>query len=314
MSFFGFGGGVSFNAAKDIPSLAGKVILVTGGTNGLGRESVKEFARHEPERIYLAARSLERAQTTIEEIRKEVPNAPPIEPIELDLASLASVKAAAAAFASKSQRLDILMLNAGIMMVPHGVTKDGYELQFGTNHVGHAALAKLLLPTLLRTAERPGADVRVVVLTSAGLGMAPRVGVDFDALKTPSTDTRSFTLYGQSKLANALYAQELARKYPQLRVSSIHPGGVSTNLAQPLANSNIFLKALLSLAPYVLTSVQSGARNQLWASVSKDVVNGEYYTPVGKVGTGMGVDLVKDTELAGRLWDWTEKELKEHGI
>ena len=314
MSFFGFGGGVSFNASKDIPSLAGKVILVTGGTNGLGRESVKEFARHEPERIYLAARSLERARTTIAEIQKEVPNAPPIEPIELDLASLASVKAAAAAFASKSQRLDILMLNAGIMMVPHDVTKDGYEIQFGTNHVGHAALAKLLLPTLLRTAEQPGADVRVVVLTSAGLGMAPAVGVNFDEVKTSGTSSRTFTLYGQSKIANALYAKEFARKYPQLRISSIHPGGVATNLAEPLANSNFFLKALLSLAPYVLTTVQSGARNQLWGSVSKDVVNGEYYTPVGKVGSGLRVDLLKDDELAGRLWDWTEKELKEHGI
>ncbi len=282
-------GGVSFDCTRDIPSLQGKVILVTGGTNGLGREAIVEFARHGPAQIYLAARDIDRARITIAEIQKEVPDAPPIEPLVLDLASRASVKEAAKSFVGKSRRLDILMLNAGIMAPPHDVTQDGYEIQFGTNHVGHALLTKLLLPTLLRTTEQYSPDVRVVVLTSAFLASAPTAGINFGDLKTASKGTSSLTLYGQSKLANALFAREMARRCPQLKVSAIHPGAVATNLGRPLADTSMFLKGLFRLVPVVIPSVRHGVKNQMWGSVAKEVVSGEFYLPVGQVGHVWGV-------------------------
>lgn len=180
----GLFGGKSFNPEKDIPSLDGKVILITGGSScrhsatphsvltltgntGLGKETVLQLAKHNPKEIFLAARTQSKAEAAIAEIKGAVPNAN-ITYLPLDLASLPSVKKAADEFKSRSDQLDILINNAGIMATPYEKTKEGYEIQFGTNHVGHAMFTKLLLPTLLKTAEQPGADVRVVNVSSAG--------------------------------------------------------------------------------------------------------------------------------------------------
>lgn len=195
------------------------------------------------------------------------------------------------------------------MWTPPGFTKEGYELQFGTNHVGHALLTKLLTPTLLRTAERPSADVRVVVLSSAANETHPVGGLQFDKLKSACEDMPVFRRYSQSKLANVLFARELARHYPQLTVSSVHPGAVSTNLGGPLAERFPWLQIINPIANLVLASPEKGVRNQLWASVSKDVVSGELYYPVGI--PGRGAVLARDDDLARRLWEWTEKELQD---
>ncbi|OCL14337.1 NAD(P)-binding protein [Glonium stellatum] len=279
-----FGGkSVSFKPEKDIPSLDGKVVLVTGGNIGLGKQSVLEFARHGPAQIWLAARSLDKAKAAADEIKQQVPNAAPIRLLELDLSSFESVKKAAATFSAESDRLDILMLNAGIMAAPPGMTKDGYEIQFGTNHMGHALLTKLLLPTLEKTAKSDGsADVRIVSLSS----------------------------HGHIKLANILWARQMAKLYPQFTTAAIHPGVVKTNLMVGATGSPLIIRILGKVAYSLLTPVEQGARNQLWASVSKDVKSGEYYEPVG-VG-----DLVsangKDDNLMKKIWDWTEKELEGH--
>ncbi|KAI8232827.1 hypothetical protein K4K54_011478 [Colletotrichum sp. SAR 10_86] len=155
----------SFNPATDIPSLCGKTIFVTGGNTGLGKQSIIDLARHDPAQIWLAARDLVKAEAAATEIRSTVP-AVPIILLKLDLSSVKSIKEAVATFSSTAKRLDILMLNAGIMAVPPGLTEEGYEIQFGTNHVGHALLTKLLLPLLVETAAKFEADVRVVVLSS----------------------------------------------------------------------------------------------------------------------------------------------------
>ncbi|KIV83288.1 hypothetical protein PV11_05326 [Exophiala sideris] len=173
---------VSFNPSKDIPSLQGKVILVTGGNIGLGRQSILEFSRHDPAQIWLAARNLDKARVTADEIKQHVPGAP-IKLLELDLTSFESVKNAAKTFGEESDRLDILMCNAGIMMAPPGVTKEGYEIQFGTNHMGHALLTRLLLPVLEKTAARSDADVRVVSMSSYGHSSAPKEGMVFGSLQ-----------------------------------------------------------------------------------------------------------------------------------
>lgn len=316
--FFG-GGGVSFEPSKDIPSLAGKVILVTGGNTGLGKQAILELARYgKPAKIYLAARNQERAAAAIEEIKATCPEAP-IVPLDLDLTSFESIKDAARKFLNQEERLDVLMLNAGIMAVPAGQTKEGYEIQVGTNHVGHALLTKLLLPTLQATAARPEKpDVRVVALTSAGLGLAtPGVGINFDNLKSDGANTYTWTRYGQSKLANALFVRELAKRYPEIRAVAVHPGGVDTTLFHPFGNSLGVLGSVFTFAlrPFLKT-VEQGARNQVWATVGEDVESGEWYAPVGVKGTVKvrGTDLARDGELARKLWEWTEEELKDQKI
>ncbi|GAB0133742.1 hypothetical protein EsDP_00002139 [Epichloe bromicola] len=315
---------IPFDPTTDIPSLQGKVILVTGGNNGLGKQSICEFARHRPKQIWLAARNVAAAQKVVDEIHAALgPDADAdagagaavrILVLELDLTSFASVKRAAQRFTTESDRLDILMLNAGIMAAAPAVTEDGYEVQFGTNHMGHALLTKLLLPTLQRSArdgarDGDGADARVVVLSSrAAHFLAPKQGICFGSLKTPAADMKPFERYGQSKLANVLFARQLAAHHPGLTVVSVHPGVVSTNLVNGMSGAPLVARLLSPVANYCFTPVNQGAKNQLWASVAtSNIDSGAYYEPVGV--PGKAGRLARNEDLAKELWDWTENEL-----
>jgi NAD(P)-dependent dehydrogenase (short-subunit alcohol dehydrogenase family) len=297
-----------FNAASDIPSLAGKVILVTGGNAGLGKQSALDFARHGPAEIWVAARSVDKAQAAINEVRSQVPDAPTLKPLELDLASFDSVKKAADTFLAASPRLDILLLNAGIMATPAGVTREGYEVQWGTNHMGHALLARLLLPALQSTAKSssPG-DVRVVAVSSYGHTSVPTGGFRFDTLKNEAEALGAYGRYYQSKLGNVLWARQMARLHPELTVASVHPGLVQTQLMDGATATPFLVKMLARMGHGLLATVDKGARNQLWACVSKDVVSGEYYEPVGVGGKASANGT--DDHLAKAVWDWTEGEL-----
>ncbi|PFH59524.1 hypothetical protein XA68_12227 [Ophiocordyceps unilateralis] len=307
MPFLG-GGGCAFKPKKDIPSLEGKVILVTGGNIGLGKQAILDFSQHHPRQIWLAARNADKANEAIEEIRAKVPDAP-VKFLQLDLSSFESIKKAAETFTAESDRLDILMLNAGIMGTAPALTKDGYELQFGTNHMGHALLTKLLMPVMTKTAkDDTAADVRIVCLSSIAHKQAPKQGIVFDSLKTEAENMGPFERYGQSKIANILYAKQLAKQHPEFTVSAIHPGVVRTNLASGMSGMPAVIRMMSPLANFFFTPVDEGAKNQLWASVSKGVKSGEYYEPVGVAGKCNAVG--KNEELAKKLWDWTEKELK----
>lgn len=301
---------VPFRPEEDIPSLEGKVILITGGNVGLGKQCALEYARHKPALIWLAARNPQKAQAAADEVRQQVSDAA-IKVLEMDLSSLDSVATAARTVIAESDRLDILMLNAGIMAAPPGLTRDGYELQFGTNYVGHVLLVKLLLPVLQQTTALPDADVRVIMVSSHALVYAPKQGVVFDSLKSDAENLGAYGRYGQSKLAMTLWTREMARKYPQFKFASIHPGVVQTNLFNGATGSPMIIRMLTKLATSacLLTPVDQGARNQLWASVSKDVKSGEYYEPVGIAGPAS--PLAEDDGLAERVWEWTEKELEK---
>ncbi|KAL8732403.1 MAG: hypothetical protein Q9166_002801 [cf. Caloplaca sp. 2 TL-2023] len=305
-------GGKPFSPDTDIPELLGKVIIVTGGNNGLGKESVLQLAKHNPSRIFLAARTPSKAEAAIQEVKKVVPSAN-ITHLKLDLCSFKSILTAAQEFKSQSSRLDILMNNAGIMATPLAETEDGYESQFGTNHMGHALFTKLLLPTLLETAKEEGADVRIVNLTSEGHNLAPRrQGLLFD--KAQLDKQGPWARYGQSKLANILYTKELARRYPSITSVAIHPGLILTDLYAPNQQSNFLLRyGLKVVGPLIMADVPTGTVNQLWGAIEKkgEVVSGGYYTPVGKSSSGS--KWAQKQDLAQELWDWTEKEFASKG-
>ncbi|KAF2167255.1 hypothetical protein M409DRAFT_22682 [Zasmidium cellare ATCC 36951] len=304
----------SFNPSKDIPSLAGKVILITGGNAGLGKESALQLAHHDPSEIWIASRNLSKAQAAIAEIRTIIPDAR-LKALQLDLASLESVKSAADEFLRQTSRLDILFLNAGIMSCPPGLSQEGYEIQFGTNHLGHAALVKLLLPHLeaTATATAPASDVRVISVSSMAHKYVPSGGIDFASLQTTAEKHPTNDRYGQSKLANILYARELAKRHPRVTSVSVHPGIVKTDLHADIAGNFVVRAFSKCVVPLIGLDVEQGARNQLWAATAKKgVESGEYYTPVGVKGGDSAFS--RDQGLAGRLWEWTQTELAKHGI
>lgn len=298
----------SFTPELDIPSLHGKVILVTGGNAGLGKQAVLEYARHYPRRIWLAARDLDKAKAAVDEIHAQVADVS-IKPLQMDLTTFQSVQKAVKQFTAEEDRLDILMLNAGIMASAPGLTEDGYEIQFGTNHMGHALLTKLLIPVLDKTVKiSADGDVRIVSLSSTAHQRGPQEGIDFGSLKMAAASNMGpYIRYGQSKLANVLFVRQLAKLYPQFTVVAVHPGVVKTGLVSGTSGLPFLTRILATLASYFFTPVDQGARNQLWASVSKNVKSGEYYEPVGI--SGRSCALGKDDDLAKALWDWTEREL-----
>ncbi|KAF2106537.1 hypothetical protein BDV96DRAFT_507613 [Lophiotrema nucula] len=298
---------VSFDPARDIPSLEDKVILVTGGNIGLGKQCILEYARHNPATIWLAARNLDKAKAAVDEIQGQLTRPADIKLLELDLSSLESVKKAAARLLGESVRLDILMLNAGIMATPPGLTTDGYEVQFGTNYLSHALLTRLLMPLLKRTSLMPDADVRVVAVSSHGHVFVPKEGIHFDTLRTDAEDIGPYGRYSQSKLAMILWTRQMAKLNRQITFAAIHPGIVKTNLANGATGSNILVRGFLKVANMVVTSVEEGAKNQLWASVAEGVKSGEYYEPIGV--TGQGSALCTRDEFVESLWEWTEQEL-----
>jgi NAD(P)-dependent dehydrogenase (short-subunit alcohol dehydrogenase family) len=308
-----------FNPQSDISSLEGKVILVTGGNTGLGKETIRYLAAHNPEKIYLAARTESKALDAIADIKSSVPSARIIH-LSLDLTSFASVKHAAQEFQSKESRLDILINNAGIMMTPYSLTKDGYEIQFGTNHMGHALLTKLLLPTLQATTKLPHADVRIVNLSSMGHMFAPRPeGIVFDQAVLEQRNT--VTRYGQSKLANILFTRELTHRYPDIVSVAVHPGVIITDLYASLQVKWFFriafvvYKFLAAYLPGHFRDARGGALCQTWAAAGakrEDLVSGEFYVPVGDVGRTL--PKAKDDGLAKKLWEWTDAEFEKKGF
>jgi NAD(P)-dependent dehydrogenase (short-subunit alcohol dehydrogenase family) len=301
-----------------VPSLHGKILFITGGTAGLGRQTLLSLAAHSPSKIYFSGRSQSSATSLITELKDHHPEIP-CKFIRCDLASLSSIKTAAQTFLAQEERLDLFFANAGVMALPPGLTEDGYEVQFGTNHVGHAALVKLLLPVLRATAGQ-GHDVRVIWNTS--LGYKGASGIDFAGLKTtqaclsPVYVMSDWFRYSQSKLANLLYARKLAERYPEIVSVAIHPGVAETGLVTGLGAFNRWFVWATTLR--IKVPIEECAWNQQWAAVAEkgegegEVVSGVYYEPVGVRG-----DLTKaggDERLAKELWEWTERELEAAGI
>jgi NAD(P)-dependent dehydrogenase (short-subunit alcohol dehydrogenase family) len=285
---------------QDIGDLNGKVAVVTGANSGIGLETARALAGHGAT-VVLACRSEAKANAAADEIRNSVPTAD-LHVLRLDLSDLEQIETFAENFLGRFDRLDLLINNAGVMMPPPSKTQQGYELQFGVNHLGHFALTGRLLPRLLST---PGA--RVVNVSS----LAHRNGkIAFDDLDWTSRSYNRLASYGQSKLANLLFTFELERRLADAGVDVIataaHPGWTATNLQQhtPLFR---WLNPLLAMDP------AQGALPTLRAAVDPDAGSGDYYGPHGfmeargfpkKVGTTRAA---RDAAVAEKLWNVSVK-------
>jgi len=293
--------------AEDIPDQTGKVVVVTGGNSGLGYRSVRQLAR-KGAHVVLTCRTPAKGEAARDQILDERPDAE-IEVMQLDLADLDAIRDFAGAFTGRYDALHILVNNAGVMATPRRTTADGFELQFGTNHLGHFALTGLLLDVLLQTPES-----RVVTVSS----IAERTGrINFDDLMRESFYER-WTAYGQSKLANLLFAYELQRRLEAIDAATIsvaaHPGFAATDLRSKLMSSETpLLHRILSyLFEAMSQSAEKGVLPQLYAATARDVEGGAFYGPDGlfqRAGYPAEVrssPASRDEALAEKLWTVSE--------
>ncbi|KAI0142832.1 NAD(P)-binding protein [Xylariaceae sp. FL1272] len=310
--------GPVFEPQRDIPSLADKVVFITGAAGDLGRQTAVELARYgRPARIYIADLPLEPSSQAalINRVTQEAygdddgntSTRTAVHFLDLDLTSFSSVRACAAELLSREDRLDVLILNAGVIRVPPLLTSQGYELHFGLNYLGHALLTRLLIPTLQHTAQSGGKDVRIVVVSSEGHAVAPEEGIRYASLKTACSEMSYAQRYGQSKLALIGLMRELANRYPEIKSAAVHPGRILTGMAASLRKESILARVTAPIAPLVCVPVTIGIRNHLWAATSPDVVSGTYYEPVGIAAKTS--QAAEDTDMPSKLWEWTSNEL-----
>lgn len=286
--------------AAAMPDLGGRVALVTGANSGLGLESARALAASGAT-VVLACRSLAKAEQARTQLLADASPQARIDVLGLDLADLASVHKAAGELAARYERIDLLLNNAGVMAPPRTLTAQGFELQFGVNHLGHYALTRLLLPLL-----RASASPRVVQVTSGAQYFGQ---IDFDDLQGERRYDR-WKAYGQSKLANVVFAQELQRREPQLLSAAAHPGLARTNL-QPTsvaANGSRIERVAYTLMGPLFQSAAQGALPQLFALTAPEAQCGGHYGPSqlgGIKGWPKPVPMApaaQDQALAERFW------------
>jgi hypothetical protein len=290
--------------SADIDDLSGRVAVVTGANSGLGLETAAALAAHGAT-VVMASRNADRLQTAIAEVNRRAPDAS-VEPLVVDLASLSSIREAAAGLLVEHGEIDLLVDNAGVMAIPRSETVDGFEMQFGTNHLGHFALTGLLLPAMIRTEGS-----RIVTVTSH----ARHIGrINLDDLHGRKRYGR-WTAYGQSKLANLVFALELDRRLRAAKAETIalaaHPGYAATNLQN---GSNWFQNSYYALGNILLAQpAAAGAWPQLYAATASGVHGSELYGP-GQSGGMKGYpkrdkieSKARDTDVARRLWEASVK-------
>ncbi len=295
-------------STREIPSLDGHTAVVTGANSGLGFETSMALARAGAH-VVLACRDQAKGDDALVRIRRAVPTAD-VQLERLDLADLTSVRQFAADFSAQHAGLDILVNNAGVMAIPRRQTADGFEMQFGTNHLGHFALTGLLLD---RLRARPGARVVTVSSTVARIGR-----IRFDDLQS-ARHYGKWTAYAQSKLANQLFALELDRRVNERGVGLVsvaaHPGYAATNLQAvgPQMTGSKNMHKLTDLANSIFAQpAAAGALPSLYAATAPGVRGGQYFGPdrlFGMKGYPTTVSFVRaarDRDTARRLWEISE--------
>ncbi|KAF9783764.1 hypothetical protein BJ322DRAFT_1007799 [Thelephora terrestris] len=295
-------------SVEDIPDLTGRVVIVTGGNTGIGKETVKALLSKNA-KVYIATRNEDRAKAAIEDLKRTTGKEAVF--LKLDLSSLKSVKAAAEEFLEKESALHILFNNAAVMCPPiDQLTVDGYDMTWGTNALGPFYFTKLLLPALLKTSSL-GDKSRVVNVSSAGSLHGASIsgsGLDFATFKD-SPVRRKYpprALYDQSKLGNVVFTQELARRHGDKIVTNVvHPGFIKSELGRNFADlESSFIQFVMDV---VLFPASQGALTQLWAGTSPEAadLSGEYLIPWARVGNPRS----NDPELGKELWTWFEEQV-----
>jgi NAD(P)-dependent dehydrogenase (short-subunit alcohol dehydrogenase family) len=287
----------------DIPDQTGRVAVITGANTGLGYETALALAAHGAH-VVLAVRDLDKGKDAISRIVSQSPQAD-LALQELDLTSLESVRAASRQLRADHDRIDLLINNAGVMYPPKSTTKDGFELQFGTNHLGHFAFTGLLLDRLL-----PVAGSRVVTISS--IGHRIRADIHFDDLQWEHGYNR-VSAYGQAKLANLLFTYELQRRLASHGTTiavAAHPGGSNTELMRHLPG---WAASLYPVLEPIFQDAAMGALPQLRAATDPAVQGGQYYGPDG-FGQTRGYPKIvgsskksHDAGLQRRLWTVSEE-------
>lgn len=287
----GFGYGSTAEQVSEGLSLEGKTILVTGCNSGLGYETMRVLALRGA-RVIGTARTLDKAKEACASVKGSTI------PMACELSDPASVRACVAEVKRQGLELDALIANAGIMALPKLEKAHGTELQFFTNHIGHFMLVTGLLEQLTD-------EARVVILSSSAHTGAPAAGIEFDNL-SGERGYGDWKMYGQSKLANLLFAKELARRFEGTKktANAVHPGVIRTNLGRHM---NPVAGALFGLfGPLVLKSVPQGAATQLFVATSPKAagVSGKYFADCNVAQSRADAD---DAVLAKKLWDVSEQ-------
>ncbi len=289
--------------------LTGRRLVITGASTGLGEETSRALAAHGAS-ITMAVRDPARGDAAAERIRAGTPDAD-LEIRRLDLSSLASVRSFADGFLADHDRINVLINNAGVMACPYGTTEDGFESQFGTNHLGHFLLATLLAPALVA-----GAPSRLIALSSAG---HRRADVDLDDPGFERTPYEEWAAYGRAKTANVLFAVEFDRRFADqgVRALAVHPGLIATELGRHLTEETLatLTASMSSRGEVTWKTVPQGAATSVWAATSPDLdaVGGRYLEDchVADINSDPGsrggvMSYAVDPDRAAGLWSLSE--------
>lgn len=293
-----------------IPSQAGKTIIVTGGNTGLGYETVKQLSRTGAH-VYLAARSEEKARQAIDRIKAELGDRQvgQIDFLSLDLQDLEATRKAAKIFSDREDRLDVLVNNAGVMAMPYKLTKDGIEQQIQTNHVAPYLFTRLLIPKL-QAAPAP----RIVTVSSRAHEGYKHHAKAFDSLENLNDELGGpWPRYNKSKIANVLFTMKLKTEYPGILSNACHPGIIYSDLWRDLKVLKVVLATVSKTGAFL--NCEQGALTQLYLATAREIeekkISGAYYQPIAlpkKPSTLANMD------SAERLWATTEEILRQKGF
>lgn len=288
---------------------SGLTAIVTGASSGLGTETARVLALRGVH-VVMAVRNMSAGREVKESILKQNPRAK-IDAMELDVSSIASVNNFASNFKSSGLPLNLLINNAGILATPYMLSKDNIELQFATNHVGHFHLTNLLLETMKKTAHESNKEGRIVNVSSRRHQFSYREGIRFDKINSQS-GYNGLSAYGQSKLANVLHANELARRLKEdesrITANSVHPGAIATNIFR----YHSFFGGLANVfGKFVLKTVHQGAATICYVALHPQVngVSGKYFVDCNLSKPSLDAN---NGELGKKLWDFTTRLIEEN--
>ncbi|MDD1422054.1 SDR family NAD(P)-dependent oxidoreductase [Dolichospermum sp. ST_sed1] len=287
--------------AENILSQKGRIVIVTGSSSGIGYETARVLANKQAS-VIIAVRNLDKGNKALAKIIQQNKDAD-VQVMELDLANLASVKNFTENFQKNYSRLDLLINNAGVMIPPYAKTTDGFELQFGTNHLGHFALTGQLLKLLISTNGS-----RIVNVSSGAHNFGK---IDFDDLNWEKRNYAQWTAYGDSKLANLYFTYELNRKLKEQGINTLvtasHPGWTATELQRTAGDVMKYLNGIFA------QDITMGALPTLRAAIEEGLKGAEYFGPNGLMEIGgypvkvESNELSKDRAIAQKLWVVSEK-------